>query len=301
MLYKRIFSFGLVVSSFLCLPVTARCQFPNAEKDIFSPLKQCADSLRKAEGPTITPAEVLNILDSNPPARVSVALPVTIKKQLLSASALYQQNLAAVGLVAMCAVSNPLRGVQLNHASGFVITADGVFITNYHVLYSYAHSHSMHDWGTLLVRLGNGKVYGVRKILMFSEHDDLAVLQLDVKQETLPYISLAPKDATIGEAIYVLSNSDKQLYSITTGIVSDKYNQSMGGPSGVASFDRNLLSITAEFAVGASGGPILDGNGNLVGIVSSTHVIEQMNTGHPQSQMTIKNAIPVSSLQKLTR
>lgn len=277
-------------------------QYPNAEKDIIGPMKAMADSMMAAGGELYTPAQALAFTDSGRTLRQSVAAKVAgVADKPLSAKVLYEKDKSAVGLVAMCTKPNPLHGISLNQASAFVITADGVCVTNYHVIYAYAHAATNNNKGVFLVRLGNGRIYTLQSVLAVSATDDIALIRLNTGGETLPYLSLAAEDPTTGEDVFILGNPLKQLYSFTRGMVSDRYNESMLPAGGSSMVNRNLLSVTAEFAVGASGSPLLDDRGNVAGIVSSTYVIEQQNTGHPQTQMVIKNAVPVSSIKKLLK
>ena len=57
------------------------------------------------------------------------------------------------------------------------------------------------------------------------------------------------------------------------------------------------MSITADFAVGSSGAPILNNSGEVVGVVSSTFIIPNKRN----SQMVIKEIIPINSLKKLIK
>ncbi|MDE1192978.1 MAG: serine protease [Arachidicoccus sp.] len=260
-----------------------------------------ADSILVTSMKVFTPSDAAAYLRDSKNV-ISPSLKIKVAKRRMKSlfpTLIYANSKPAVGLVAMCSKPNLSKEISVNPASAFVITPDGVCLTNYHVVYAYAHSKTLNDQGIFLIRLGNGRTYVMEKVLALSPQDDLALIKIDVKGERLPYVKLRNMDAEVGEKAYVLGNSFGQLYSLTQGIVSGKYNETMVLPGRTGRAARNLMSITADFSVGASGSPILDNNGYVIGIVSSTNIVEQQSNGRPMTQMVIKNAIPVSSIKHL--
>lgn len=61
---------------------------------------------------------------------------------------------------------------------------------------------------------------------------------------------------------------------------------------------RNVMSISAGYATGSSGGSVMDQFGNIVGTVSNTRTLLHSDM-NPSLQMVIKNTIPVESLRLL--
>lgn len=287
--------FGLL----LTIGQTSSAQFLNGDLTVKEPTLHIADSLLSHQQVICSPAVVLTFLNGN---RMEGSLKT---RQLAQGNTLksdgtqiYEQSKGAVGWVAMC-YRKTVAGVSVNPASAFVITPDGVCLTNYHVLYAFAKDKGIDDTGVFLVRLGNGKTYQLKKVLYASIEDDVAVLQLAIGLgEKLPFVPIERTLPKIGQDLYVLGNPQDMYYVFTKGMVANLYTDALMWPDGKGGSLRNLMAITADFAVGSSGSPILNDRGNVIGMVSSTHVIEQNSTGYPLTQMVIKNAIPNSSLLK---
>ncbi|MNL40058.1 hypothetical protein D3C87_1623790 [compost metagenome] len=149
-------------------------------------------------------------------------------------------------------------------------------MTNYHVGKEYS---SKAPYQSLSVMTVDGKSYPVTKILSCSESDDLMVFQVDTKGEKLSALPLGSTAAN-GADIHVMAHPLGNFYRFTSGKVSGYSTSTLAVKS------CNIMSITADFNVGSSGGPIVDGCGNVVGTVS------RIDGG-------MKIGVPVSELKKL--
>jgi serine protease Do len=173
-------------------------------------------------------------------------------------------------------------------SSGFVIGSDGVVVTNYHVVEKAA------DVETLGVMTHNGKVFPVSSVLAADDLQDIAVLQVEGKGlAALPVKAAAP----VGSGVYVLGHPDGQFYTFTQGLVSRYMVHNAHGKKGKI----NRMAITADFARGSSGSPVLDQYGRVVGIVSSTRSIyyNKEKGVEKNLQMVLKHCIPAGELLKL--
>lgn len=138
--------------------------------------------------------------------------------------------------------------------SGFIISEDGLVVTNNHVVTGAA---------TLEVFIGgdttksyNATVVGV------SECNDLALIQL-VTDDSLPYLSWYPKEPTVGLEVYAAGFplGDPE-FTLTRGIVSKA--QGLGETSW-ASIDYTLEHDSA-IQPGNSGGPLVTTDGTVVAV-----------------------------------
>jgi serine protease Do len=170
-------------------------------------------------------------------------------------------------------------------ASGFFITASGVAVTNYHVVNSPKNL-------TLIASTADGKTYAVKSVLAASAVSDVAIVQVDGSGFT-PLALVA--DAAVGSDVFVLSHPDGRFFTLTRGIVS-RY--------GTVTRDRKqtaMLQITAEFAKGSSGAPVLSAAGEVVGLVSST-VSVYYNDDHTKAsdfQMVLNQCVPAAQVLEL--
>ncbi len=142
--------------------------------------------------------------------------------------------------------------------SGFIISPDGLVVTNNHVV-----------TGAALLRVhmpGEAKPVNAR-ILGVSECFDLAVVQLDGGD--YPYLDFHEGDVAAGLDVFAAGypGSDATTvedadYTVTRGIVS---STEADGESTWSSVDR-VLEHDARIRPGNSGGPLLDDQGRVVGI-----------------------------------
>lgn len=173
-------------------------------------------------------------------------------------------------------------------ASGFVISSDGAVVTNYHVVDSPTQR-------ALVVMTADSRVYPVERVLAASRADDLAILK--VNADGLRPLTLAGSTAAapIGSAVSIISHPDGRFYCYTTGVISRYMKTELGGG------EVDAVAITAEYARGSSGAPVLNPQGHVVAVVSSTESIYYTEDGQRQRdlQMVFRTCVPAPSLLKL--
>lgn len=173
---------------------------------------------------------------------------------------------------------------HINYASAFVIGNDGIFVTNYHVLKT---AESMN--AKVVMVTADGRLFSVKEVLAANASSDLAIVRTDGTGLT-PF-TVEP-NVRVGEKVYCLSHPRGYFYLFTNGIVAGKaIEENNGAPS-------SRLYVTADYAVGSSGGPIINANGDLVGIVSATRSAKT-GTNLSEIQMVIGLTIPATELISL--
>lgn len=145
--------------------------------------------------------------------------------------------------------------------SGFVITADGYIVTNYHVIeYSVKRGYETN------VMFYDGSTYDA-KIIGYDEENDLAVIKIDA--EDLNYVSVGKSsEMVVGETVYTVGNPLGELaYTMTSGIVSalDRLISTDENTS------INMFQIDAAVNSGNSGGPVYNSRGQVIGVVSAKY------------------------------
>ena len=168
-------------------------------------------------------------------------------------------------------------------ASGFVISSDGVVATNHHVA-AGATGEAMG------VMTADGKFHQVLEVLATDKAHDVALLRIDAKD--LAFLPLRD-DAPAGSPIRCFSNPANAYGCISEGIITRYFHMN--------ELERNgaiFMQITADYARGSSGGPIIDEYGNAVGMVASTSPIF---TSIPIHSAATKDAKPVAPSQQMVR
>lgn len=146
--------------------------------------------------------------------------------------------------------------VQEGHAlgSGFIINSDGQIITNFHVISGSSE---------IEVTLPDHSTYKA-KALVKDRHDDLAVIKIEPRTK-LSHLNLGDSDRVqVGQKVLAIGQPFGLKGTLTVGVIS-----AMGvGPiqgEGNEQLD-GLIQTDAAINSGNSGGPLLDSQGNVIGI-----------------------------------
>jgi S1-C subfamily serine protease len=158
------------------------------------------------------------------------------------------------GIQVLCEKVKPAY-VFIGGGSGVVISAQGLMITNNHVVGAGKEFD---------VRLGNGHAYHAR-LLGRDVTGDLAVLQLDLKpQETTPFLELGDSEALhVGDATLAVGNP------FAKGLIDQYPSFTLGVVSGIhqtAATYADAILTDAAVNPGNSGGPLIDMEGKVIGI-----------------------------------
>ena len=148
--------------------------------------------------------------------------------------------------------SVPMKG----RGSGFIVSKEGLILTNNHVV-DGVDKISV----SILLADGNKKTYPAT-IKGNDPAYDLAVIKIE-PDENLPVLELGDSDALeVGEFVVAIGNPYGFEHSVTAGVISAK-NRSIHAQD--VNFD-DFLQTDAAINPGNSGGPLLNMNGEVIGI-----------------------------------
>lgn len=142
--------------------------------------------------------------------------------------------------------------VQNSLGSGVILSADGIVVTNYHVV---------REATEIRIVLNDRREYDAQ-VMLADEESDLAILQLDGAQD-MPWLDLRNSDGVeVGELVLAIGNPFGVGQTVSSGIVSGlaRSGAAVGNARGY------FLQTDAAINPGNSGGALIDVNGQLIGV-----------------------------------
>jgi hypothetical protein len=175
-------------------------------------------------------------------------------------------------------VISDTTGKETARGSGFLVTADGEIVTNNHVIKD-AHS--------AVVRLSNGAFFPVSGVLASDADKDLAIIKVEGKN--LPFLTVGDIDKLhIGDHVVAIGSPLGLEGTVSDGIVSALRD-------GV---HEKWIQTTTPVSHGNSGGPLLDMNDHVVGVITwGVQEGQNLNFAAPCSEVT---ALLVTARQQVT-
>ena len=165
--------------------------------------------------------------------------------------------------------------------SGFVVDKDGTIITNAHVVEGASKvTVSFEEGGEAI----DADVKGV------DDDADIAVLKINPEGRNLTVLPLGESSKlNVGDPVVAIGNPFGLQRTVTTGIVSALQRQ-VDAPSGFPI--SNVIQTDASINPGNSGGPLLNAQGEVIGINS------QIATGGGQGSVGIGFAVPIDQAKR---
>ncbi len=160
--------------------------------------------------------------------------------------------------------------------SGFVISQDGLVVTNYHVVE-----------GASSVKVHLGDRDYPAEVRGTDPATDIALLKIDAGRG-LRYLELGDSDRVrVGDWVMAIGNPLNLDKTVTTGVVSAK-----GRSLGISDISfENFIQTDAAINFGNSGGPLVDMAGNVVGIATAINWGAE-NIGFAVPVNTLKEILP---------
>lgn len=162
-------------------------------------------------------------------------------------------------------------GQETALGSGFLVSADGEIVTNYHVI-KEAHS--------AIVKLSNGAFFPVRGVMASDAEKDLAIIRVNGKN--LPFLTLGDIDKLhVGDHVVAIGSPLGFEGTVSDGVVSALRDVD----------SKKMIQTTAPVSHGNSGGPLLDMSDHVVGVITLG--------ANPGLAQNLNFAVPCSEVQAL--
>ena len=170
---------------------------------------------------------------------------------------------------------------QIGGGTGFVISSDGLILTNRHVVDDSEAEYT--------VLTNDGKEY-TAEVLARDQILDLAVLRIEPEGELVP-AALGDSDSLrIGQTVIAIGNALGEFRNtVTKGVVSGIGRNIVAGGGGMVERIEAAIQTDAAINPGNSGGPLLDLSGRVVGV----------NTAVSDRGQLIGFAIPINEAKRV--
>jgi len=147
----------------------------------------------------------------------------------------------------------PQARVQESRGSGVIVRADGIVVTNHHVVEGAQ---------SFMVVLTDRREYQA-KLLLSDPRTDLAILKIEKSGEDFAFLKMDDgRDQQVGDLVLAIGNPFGVGQSVTNGIISAVNRTDVGSGEGA------YIQTDAAINPGNSGGALVDMDANLIGINS---------------------------------
>jgi len=225
--------------------------------------------------PTVTKEEKISVKED------SAVVDVVNKVSPVVVSIVFTKDVQTIDPFSMYFGGDGSTTQQQGSGSGFILTSDGLVVTNKHV--------ADVEGAKYTVITNDGKTYDA-KVLAQDPIMDMAVLKIDANG--LPVVDFGDSDELeVGQRVIAIGNALGEFQNtVTVGVLSAKERSVVAGDAtgqGSESLD-GLLQTDAAINEGNSGGPMLNLKGQVIGINTAT-----VSKGQAEG---IGFAIPINSV-----
>jgi S1-C subfamily serine protease len=180
-------------------------------------------------------------------------------------------------------VQNGTQLQEVGAGSGFIVSEDGLVLTNKHVVSDNAADYTVYT--------SDGQKYSA-KVLALDPVQDLAVIKIEAEDKKFQPVVLGDSSGIqLGQTAIAIGNALGQFSNtVSVGIVSG-LSRTISASDQIGSFSETLEGIIqtdAAINAGNSGGPLVNLRGEVIGI----------NTAMAQGAQSIGFAIPINSAKK---
>ena len=173
----------------------------------------------------------------------------------------------------VCVDSHVSDGVSCG--TGCIIDKRGIILTSAHVV----------DVGkSVVITMANGQDYNAKVLKRFGENKDIALLKIDVPIELQTVKMGDSEKIKVGQKVLAIGNPFGFNGTLTQGIISR------------IDYSKNRIQTDAAINPGSSGGPLLNKDGEIIGINQAIY-----NPDNNISNIGIGFAIPINLVKEYLR
>lgn len=204
--------------------------------------------------------------------------------KLMTPAQVYAANVSStVGITT--SITTNFWGYQTTSAaagSGFIFSADGYILTNFHVI---------EDSDSITVAMYDGKTYDA-KLIGYDESNDVAVLKIEA-ENLVPVVLGNSDNLNVGDSVVAIGNPLGELtFSLTAGTISAKDREITMSTGST----MQLMQTDCAINSGNSGGALFNLYGEVIGITNAKY------SGSSSSGASIDNiafAIPINKARSI--
>ncbi|CAL9488155.1 S1C family serine protease [Streptomyces sp. enrichment culture] len=197
---------------------------------------------------------------------------------------------AAKALPSTVTIEAEGRGGEGGTGTGFVFDTQGHIVTNNHVVADAV------DGGKVSATFPNGRKYAA-EVVGHAQGYDVAVIKLNDAPSNLKPLPLGNSDeVVVGDSTIAIGAPFGLSDTVTTGIISAK-NRPVASSDGTGSQASYMSALQTDASInpGNSGGPLLDAQGNVIGINSAIQSTSNGGFGTGQAgSIGLGFAIPIN-------
>ena len=175
---------------------------------------------------------------------------------------------------AIVSIDSQFRGGS-SCGTGCIINKQGIILTSAHVV---------EEGESIVVTLFDGKNYTATVLKRMGENDDIALLKINTS-ENLKTVKLGNSEKVkVGQKVLAIGNPFGFNGTLTRGIISR------------IDYEKNRIQTDAAINPGSSGGPLVNTNGEIIGINQAIY-----NPDNNISNIGIGFAIPINLVKEYLR
>ncbi|PIQ16753.1 MAG: hypothetical protein COW67_01195 [Flavobacteriales bacterium CG18_big_fil_WC_8_21_14_2_50_32_9] len=137
---------------------------------------------------------------------------------------------------------------SFGQGSAFVVSPDGIAISNFHVFKNASEAIAINE---------EGQEFMITEIIETNQDEDYIIFKIGPIKSPLSYLKISGDVAKIGDDCFTVGNPEGLTQTISKGLISSYRD------------NNRLIQTTTEITHGSSGGPLLNLEGNVIGITTS--------------------------------